>query len=293
VSGRRVSAALIAQALGCEHGKNVCSFHTVKLCGLLWIDSFATIKMVFCSIVEIFTFASGQGLACPPLSSLRQVETCSMPSPVTSCDVCANGISDVGESDVDCGGNSTCTKCGEGKSCLSSTHCAANLLCSVNNTCICEYGGRLIAASFGIRHRVACLAASTLVTATEVVTGHVDILGIHRSEVSKPTVIRIIKQVIVEQFRVAGWILDTNSLVVLGFGNESVVSTTGTSCMGVSHVLLCRVGCAQCLRVVIAGLHGDGNRNELRGPLGQLEYSQLKFRDVAIAVSVVVECKVD
>jgi hypothetical protein len=133
VNGRLASHVVNVSPLAFEHGLFLDMQTFYKFSKREWFP------VLLSRIVEIVTFASGQGLACPPLSTLRQVESCSVSSPTTpTCSACSNSVQDVNETDVDCGGTSTCTMCGEGKLCSSTADCAANLLCSVNNTCVCE-----------------------------------------------------------------------------------------------------------------------------------------------------------
>lgn len=59
-------------------------------------------------------------------------------SAVSACTGCEDGVMNGGESGVDCGGSTSCPRCGEGNSCFVSTDCGVGLECSAFGTCIGE-----------------------------------------------------------------------------------------------------------------------------------------------------------
>ena len=84
---------------------------------------------------------SGNGAPCP---ATLTVLSCTVAPPATCLsnvtNTCANGVLDAPpETDVDCGGNSTCSRCGESQLCSTSTDCASNLQCGSSGTCVGEF----------------------------------------------------------------------------------------------------------------------------------------------------------
>ena len=55
---------------------------------------------------------------------------------VSGCPTCSNGLQDGGEVDVDCGGASSCRRCGPGQACAADTDCATGLACTSSRTCV-------------------------------------------------------------------------------------------------------------------------------------------------------------
>jgi hypothetical protein len=79
----------------------------------------------------------------PPVGSLGPcslsswIETRSCTGNVTlPCPSCSNGVADVDESDVDCGGRSSCPRCEGGWYCTSDSDCAAGYECGTGQFCI-------------------------------------------------------------------------------------------------------------------------------------------------------------
>ena len=67
------------------------------------------------------------GLVCTPFQDRSETRTCTaMFTP--PCSTCVNGIIDMGETDIDCGGSSSgCSKCGPGRVCITDNDCDATI----------------------------------------------------------------------------------------------------------------------------------------------------------------------
>lgn len=64
-----------------------------------------------------------------------QVEACTVTA-AGSCPSCHNGVRDGSESDIDCGGTSTCSRCEGGWFCSSHSDCASGYECGIGNSCV-------------------------------------------------------------------------------------------------------------------------------------------------------------
>ncbi len=85
--------------------------------------------------LQIQSFPSGQGAPCLPTDQLVEARACA--AVVTPCDLCANGVRDAFEVDIDCGGS--CPKCKSGQTCSVDSDCDALLICSLASTCVCTF----------------------------------------------------------------------------------------------------------------------------------------------------------
>lgn len=84
---------------------------------------------------SISTAPTNGGRACPPLSERTLFQSC-VSTDLRVCGIlCENGASDVGETDIDCGGTD-CVRCGGGRDCIGTDDCADGLVCGDTSTCI-------------------------------------------------------------------------------------------------------------------------------------------------------------
>ena len=92
-----------------------------------------------CSVLGISRFPSQSGDSCP-YSTAQQIDTCSLTPPATCAApdnttalLCRNGVLDINETDIDCGGS--CGLCSEGRMCVADG-CAPGFVCSLQSTCV-------------------------------------------------------------------------------------------------------------------------------------------------------------
>ena len=145
----------------------------------------------FCRVTEIVQYPSGGGSACPNETSLYSLFPCVLNSVCTSC---SDGSRSVNESDVDCGGASTCARCAAGFGCEAVTDCAPDLVCGINNTCIgvsprpgsCDANDQWLAAKVLLSPAswtlCVCASDSSALETPYYVTGVVALAGIVRSQ---------------------------------------------------------------------------------------------------------------
>jgi hypothetical protein len=79
----------------------------------------------------VLQYPQNGGSSC---GSLVVTEACTV-SGVT-CSACDNGSKDSSESDVDCGGSSPCSRCGDGRKCGSISDCSSGLTCTNGRVCV-------------------------------------------------------------------------------------------------------------------------------------------------------------
>ena len=76
------------------------------------------------------------GMACETLGQRAEERACTALT-APPCSSCANGVLDVGESDVDCGSHSSgCMLCGAGRSCSADADCKETLACLPSGRCL-------------------------------------------------------------------------------------------------------------------------------------------------------------
>ncbi len=108
------------------------------------------------------SFPLGQGVACPPLSERVEVVACTAVSSGEACSLCTNGATDVDESDVDCGGASTCGVCQSGAVCRTTDDCASGHVCSGNMTLTC-LGACPVASTGGCVAMCGCVISFVII----------------------------------------------------------------------------------------------------------------------------------